>query len=92
MGDRTYHLIAESPEDARYENYQAFFFFFFFLLLFNLCAILTRVCHEFVCPLSQNIQAVLNMLHLALFQKACWEENLVAEHCWEESDCQWKFA
>lgn len=52
MGDRTYHLIAESPEDARYENHQAFFFSFLFGLVFqggfggvfysffNLCAIL----------------------------------------------------
>lgn len=32
MGDRTYHLIAESPEDARYENHQAFFFSYFFFL------------------------------------------------------------
>jgi len=43
MGDRTYHLIAESPEDARYENHQAFFFFFF-SLLFNICVILTCAC------------------------------------------------
>lgn len=66
MGDRTYHLIAESPEDARYENHQAFFFF-----LFNLPAILTCVYHLFIYPLSPNSQAVLNMLHLALFPKAC---------------------
>lgn len=44
MGDRTYHLIAESPEDARYENHQPFFFSFSFFL-FNLYAILTYVCH-----------------------------------------------
>lgn len=33
MSDRTYHLIAESPEDARYENYQAYLLFLFFSFL-----------------------------------------------------------
>lgn len=40
MSDRTYHLIAESPEDARYENHRAYLLF-----LFNLYAILTLACH-----------------------------------------------
>lgn len=42
-----------------------------FFFLFNLPAILTCVYHLFIYPLSPNSQAVLNMLHLALFPKAC---------------------
>lgn len=33
MSDRTYHLIAESPEDARYENHQVYLLFLFFSFL-----------------------------------------------------------
>lgn len=33
MNDRTYHLIAESPEDARYENHLAYLLFLFFSFL-----------------------------------------------------------
>lgn len=57
MGDRTYHLIAESPEDARYGNHQAFF-----VLLFSFHAILT-CAYRFISLLSPNSQSVLNTLH-----------------------------
>lgn len=46
MGDRTYHLIAESPEDARYENHQAFLFCFLASVPFCLVLIILLACYR----------------------------------------------